>query len=55
MSSLHFDWDERKAVANENKHSVSFGEAKSVFVDERAKLIATHTTPKMKTALCCWG
>ena len=40
MSSLHFDWDERKAVANENKHGVSFGEAKSGFVDDHAKLIA---------------
>ncbi len=40
MSSIHFDWDERKAVANENKHGVSFAEAKSVFVDDHAKLIS---------------
>ena len=31
--------DERKAAANVKKHGVSFEEAKSVFVDERAKLI----------------
>lgn len=39
MSSLSFEWDERKSAANVKKHGVSFEEAKSVFVDERAKLI----------------
>jgi uncharacterized DUF497 family protein len=39
MSELHFEWDERKAAANEKKHGVSFEEAKSVFSDELAKLI----------------
>jgi uncharacterized DUF497 family protein len=39
MSELHFAWDQRKAVANEKKHGVTFDEAKSVFSDERAKLI----------------
>ena len=39
MSTLHFEWDDRKATANAKKHGVSFEEARSVFVDERAKLI----------------
>ena len=39
MSNLSFEWDERKSAANAKKHGVSFEEAKSVFVDERAKLI----------------
>ncbi|MFA6314086.1 MAG: BrnT family toxin [Sterolibacterium sp.] len=39
MSTLHFEWDGRKAAANAKKHGVSFEEAKSVFVDDRAKLI----------------
>lgn len=39
MSTLHFEWDDRKAAANAKQHGVSFDEAKSVFVDERAKLI----------------
>jgi uncharacterized DUF497 family protein len=39
MSELHFEWDQRKAAANEKKHGVSFEEARSVFSDERAKLI----------------
>ena len=39
MSNLSFEWNERKSVANAKKHGVSFDKAKSVFVDERAKLI----------------
>ena len=39
MTSIHFDWDPRKATANLKKHKVSFEEAKSAFYDERAKLI----------------
>jgi uncharacterized DUF497 family protein len=39
MSTLRFEWDDQKAVANLRKHGVSFEEAKSVFADERAKLI----------------
>lgn len=39
MSTLSFEWDERKAAANAKKHGVGFDEARSVFVDERAKLI----------------
>jgi uncharacterized DUF497 family protein len=39
MSALQFEWDERKAIANEHKHGVSFEEARTVFFDERARLI----------------
>lgn len=39
MSSLRFEWDERKAVANEQKHGVSFEEARTAFFDEQARLI----------------
>lgn len=39
MSPLYFEWDQRKAAANEKKHGVGFEEAKSVFADDRAKLI----------------
>lgn len=40
MSVLSFEWDGRKAAANLRRHGVSFEEAKSVFYDERARLIA---------------
>ena len=39
MSALHFEWDDEKATVNVKKHGISFEEAKSVFRDERAKLI----------------
>lgn len=39
MSALQFEWDDEKATANFRKHGISFEEAKSVFRDERAKLI----------------
>jgi len=39
MSGLRFEWDERKAVENATKHGVTFEEARSVFFDERARLI----------------
>ena len=39
MSTLRFEWDERKAAANAKKHGVSFDEARTAFFDERARLI----------------
>ena len=39
MSNLKFEWDPRKASANEKKHGISFDEARTVFFDENAKLI----------------
>jgi len=39
MDTLHFEWDEVKAGTNLKKHGVSFDEAKTVFSDERARLI----------------
>ena len=39
MSTLEFEWDAKKASANFKKHGVSFEEARTVFLDEQAKLI----------------
>ena len=39
MSALRFEWGERKAAANQHRHGVSFEEARTVFFDERARLI----------------
>jgi len=39
MNSLRFEWDPGKATLNFKKHGVSFDEARTVFFDERAKLI----------------
>ena len=38
MSELRFEWDELKAESNEQKHSISFNEAQTVFYDENARL-----------------
>jgi len=40
MNELRFEWHAAKAAANLAKHGVSFVEAKSVFNDENAILIA---------------
>jgi len=40
MKDISFNWDEAKNKANFQKHGVSFEEAKSVFFDESARLIA---------------
>lgn len=37
---LSFEWDEAKAESNIEKHGVSFEDAKSVFWDEAALLLA---------------
>ena len=39
MTNHRFEWDTKKATANEKKHGISFEEARSVFFDENAKLI----------------
>ena len=36
MKYLSFSWDEKKNLANKEKHGVSFEEAKTVFFDENA-------------------
>lgn len=40
MSHLSFEWDPNKDTSNKRKHGVSFDEAKTVFSDEYARLIA---------------
>ena len=39
MADILFTWDAKKERANRGKHGVSFDEARSVFLDENAKLI----------------
>ena len=40
MKTINFEWDENKDRINKQKHQVSFEEAKSVFRDEAALVIA---------------
>ena len=39
MNSIKFEWEASKAASNIQKHGVSFEEARTVFFDERARLI----------------
>ena len=39
MADLQFAWDARKDRANQKKHGIGFAEAKSVFLDEFARII----------------
>ena len=39
MMLLKFEWNAQKASANQKRHGVSFEEARTVFLDEHAKLI----------------
>jgi len=36
MTSISFSWDDRKNIANQKKHRISFEEAQSVLFDEHA-------------------
>ncbi|MBW2013789.1 MAG: BrnT family toxin [Deltaproteobacteria bacterium] len=36
MKSISFSWDDRKNLANQKKHRVSFDEAQSIFYNEHA-------------------
>ena len=40
MAALRFEWDPRKAVANLQKHGVSFAEAETAFYDDYAAITA---------------
>jgi uncharacterized DUF497 family protein len=39
MQKLAFTWDEKKNLANQRKHGISFEAAKTVFYDESARMI----------------
>lgn len=40
MKDIRFEWDAKKNKLNIQKHKVSFEEAKTVFYDENARIIA---------------
>ena len=40
MSELVFEWNQEKNASNQKKHGISFDEAKTVFSDDFARLIA---------------
>jgi uncharacterized DUF497 family protein len=55
MTELSFEWDPKKAELNEAKHGVSFDEAKTVFYDERALVIADPDHSKVEDRFVIMG
>jgi uncharacterized DUF497 family protein len=53
VNELHFEWDERKATLNKKKHGIGFEEARSVFMDDNARLIddPDHSTDEDRFVL----
>lgn len=39
MSTILFEWDDNKSKLNAKRHGISFEEAKTVFMDEYARVI----------------
>ena len=39
MSTLRFEWDEKKNTSNRRKHRVSFEEARTAFLHDNARVI----------------
>ncbi|MGD1905222.1 MAG: BrnT family toxin [Leptolyngbyaceae cyanobacterium] len=38
MDEIDFEWDDRKAEQNQQKHGISFEEAQTAFYDENARI-----------------
>ena len=55
MNELSFQWNLKKAESNEAKHGVSFDEAKTVFYDERALVIADPDHSKLEDRFVIMG
>lgn len=54
MSSISFEWDPRKDLANQEKHGVSFTEAQGAFLDKRRILAEDliHSTSRERRHFC---
>jgi uncharacterized DUF497 family protein len=57
MNAIKFEWDENKNRENQRKHKVSFEEAKSVFYDDKARLIldTDHSEKEDRFILLGWS
>lgn len=55
MSKIIFEWDENKSKNNIIKHRVSFNEAKTVFLDEHARVIPDKESSKKENRFIILG
>ena len=54
MHAPDFEWDPKKAAANQRKHRVSFEEARTVFEDDEALRFRTPIIRSTKRATSSW-
>ena len=52
---MNFEWDENKARINQEKHGVSFEEAKTVFDDADALQIFDPDHSESEDRSSCWA
>jgi hypothetical protein len=52
---MNFEWDDEKAKANQEKHGVSFEEARTVFDDPLMWISMTRIIPMMSTGILSSG
>ena len=50
-----FEWDERKNIANQRKHGVSFSEARTIFADGNATEFFDLDHSKSEERFILWG
>jgi uncharacterized protein len=55
MTELRFEWDPAKAESNEQKHGVSFEEAKTAFWDEQGLLLEDPDHPSREERFVLLG
>ena len=55
MKELRFEWDEKKAELNLEKHGVNFEEAKTVFYDDAALIIVDPDNSKQEDRFVILG
>lgn len=57
MSNMSFAWDRRKEISNRAKHGISFEEAQSVFLDDKARLLddPDHSETEARFILLGYG
>jgi uncharacterized DUF497 family protein len=47
---MDFEWDHKKAVANENKHGIAFEEAAEVFADDYSSTVRDYVEQQKRSA-----
>ena len=55
MKNVVFEWDDKKNKLNQKKHSVSFEEAKSAFMDKKRVIAKDLAHSKNEKRYYCFG